>query len=174
MSERAESEPKLARAVARLAGQRCWGFAAGSGTGSVVSLSIGGMIPRSAPLRNPHLSTAVRENDPEFGLYVECVWRIERQDGIVAGCWDSNEEDGPMLKGLATLVDQLIVDAELVLPALDLKLRFANDVSFRIFCDQTNADDGTDNYTLFTPTETLIVGCRSAVRSERRGGLASV
>jgi hypothetical protein len=168
MSDRSEMSQQLARGLASLVGQRCWGAVAGSGTGSVVSLSFGRMIPRTTPLANPHLSTAVRENEAELGLYIECAWRIDGPDAVVAGCWDDNQADGPMLGGLAQLIDQSVVAADVTEPAFDLHLRFSNGIVLRVFCDKTNRDDGDDNYSLMIPSTTLIVGCRSVVRAERR------
>ena len=80
-----------------LIGVPCWGAACGVGTGSRLELLLGAQIERDRPVRNSHLSHDVRNFEGEFGLFVECAWRVERANSIiVGGSSDSNEEDGPM------------------------------------------------------------------------------
>jgi len=165
----AQAESRLAQAVQALVGKACWGIVAGSGTGSVVDFLIGTMIPLGTPLTNPQLSPEVRYNDSQLGVFVKCAWRLDGPSAVAAGCWDSNEEGGPMLSGLAQVKGQLITGAAVISAGLDLELRFSSGHLLRVFCDQTNAVNENDNYSVLTPDIVVSVGCRSVVRSRPRG-----
>lgn len=152
----------------RLIGQVCWGFAAGAGTGSVVSLDIGGKVLRESPLKNPHLSAEQQKYAAEFGLFIQCAWRIESKAQVVCGAWDDNTGGGRMLEGLRLLVGQVISSVEVAKPALDLAMNFDGGLALRIFCDQTNQAEMEDNYSLFLPDAIYVVGHRSQLRREAR------
>ena len=125
------------------------------------------------PVSNPSLSPEVREHDPEYSMFIECVWRLDSRDRIVCGAWDSNKNDGPMLAGLGEIVNHAVRVLTIDPPAMDLTMVFDNDLSLRAFCDQINVDDAVDNYSFFTPSAVFTVGTRSLIRVEPRNARIS-
>lgn len=152
----------------RFTGQVCWGFAAGKGTGSVVSLDIGGKVLRESPLKNPHLTAEQRKYDAEFDLFIHCVWRLESKTQVICGAWDDNAEGGDMIEGLQRLVGQTISSVKVSKPAFDLAVNFNSGLVLRIFCDQTNQSEMEDNYSVFLPDAIYVVSNRSQLRREAR------
>jgi hypothetical protein len=134
-----------------------------------VSLHFGGKVPLKQRLENPKLMDALRTHEGEYVMFIECAWRIDERDQVVAGCWDDNADGGPMLSGLRRIVGQPVRSIE-ISGACDLTIAFEGDLSLRVFCDQTNEEDGGDNYSLFTPSRTMTVGCRSRLAISARTG----
>lgn len=158
-----------------LIGKECWSIVGGAGTGTHISLAFGDKVPMKKPLTNPHLTEEERNFDGEFSFYITCVWRIDSESEVISGCWEDNSEDGPMLRGLQKLVNQRVVAADSSLPALDLKITFENNLSLRVFCDQTSPEEGNDNYTFFLPTEEWFnVGTRSILERGYPEGYSSM
>lgn len=152
----------------RLVGQVCWGFAAGKGTGSVISLDIGEKVLRESPLKNPHLTAKQRKYKAEFDLFIQCAWRLESKTQVICGAWDDNSEGGDMLEGLQRLVGQAINSIKVSKPAFDLAVNFNNGLVLRIFCEQTNQAEMEDNYSVFLPNTIYVVGNRSQLRRAAR------
>lgn len=151
-----------------LVGQPCWGFVAGKGTGSVISLHFGNKLPLQQPIKNLHLSHDLQKYEGEIILFVQCVWRIDSEVEVICGCWEDNEKDGPMLSGLQNIVGQKVESIELSLPAWDLAVHFSNLITLRIFCDQTDLIEPVYNYDFFSPEVTYIVSTRGRLRRELR------
>jgi len=154
----------------KLINKECWGFVAGKGTGSVFSLRIGEKIPLEEPVDNPNLPEDIRNNESEFSLFVECVWRIDSNKKIICGAWDDNSKNGKMLKGLKMLMNSTITAVNIYEPAFDLIIEFSSGVFLKIFCDQINEVDEYDNYTFFTPSGWITVGTRSKLTVELKAG----
>jgi len=148
----------------RLPGRRCIGCV--SGTGSLVHLELEPRTPRQHPLTNEHLTEEQRQGEADYGIFVHSAWRLDSPEAMVCGAWDDNRPDGLMERGLQGLVGQTFEAYELGEPGLDLAVHFANGLTWRIFCDQVNDHDGRDNYSVYSPEETLIVGTRSRLRRE--------
>lgn len=160
---------EFCEAVHQLRSLRCLGTIAGPGTGSVISVHFGQPIPLSRPSRNENLPPLFRTHEGEFILFVDCVWRLDSPEIVVCGAWDDNSPGGPMLTGLSKMQGATIEAIEgPVRPALDLGLVLDNSHTLRIFCDQVNTVDATDNYSLFTRSGSFTVGPRSVLRSEAR------
>jgi len=166
MAEARVPRSAVQHACDRLVGECCWLVSAGAGTGSVLNLGFGRKLRRSVPLTNPKLPQEARENDAEYSLFIESVWRLDQGDRVVCGAWDDNRADGPMLRGLARLSGRTVVAVRARQPGLDLELDFENGLRLTVFCDRVNEDEGDDNYSVFTTEEVLTVGPRSALRSE--------
>lgn len=147
--------------LARLVGLRCSGYTAGGAAGSHVNLEFGGRIPRAKPLENEYLTEEQRLGEPEYSVFVLCVWRLDSDEQVICGAWDDNGSQGPMLRGLEELPGWRLGSFEVDEPGLDLRLRFENGWTFRIFCDQVNEQDECPNYSLFSPEEILTVKTRS-------------
>src|SRR5579863_4372902 len=118
----------------RLEGLHCWGITAGEGTGSHVSLDFGKKVERAKPLRNRHLTEAVRKFTGEFGIFVQgCAWRLDA-DKMICSSKTPNTNDGPMALGLRTLLDQRVVNAATTLPEYDLLIEFSTGTRLCLFC----------------------------------------
>jgi hypothetical protein len=147
-----------------LIGKECWSIIGGAGTGSNISLAFGEKVPKKRPLKNRSLTDEERNFNGEFSLYITCTWRIDSELEVACGCREDNSAKGPMLRGLQKLVNQRVISVCLSPPALDLSLTFENNLSLRIFCDQTSLDEDHDNYTFFLRTrEWFNVGTRSVL-----------
>lgn len=158
----------LRRGVRLLRGKTCWGVAAGQGTGSNVKLEFGERVPRKTRVRNPFLSSDQQQFEGEFDLFVECAWRLDQNRIIVCGWRDSNENDGPMVRGLSKLRNQVVVNVELGNPIPDLVLHLSSELVLRVFCDQTNASAGNDNYSVRIGETIWAIGLGGAVSHETR------
>ncbi len=165
-------EEQLKRQLYSLLGQlenrSCIGFTAGEATGSVVDLEFEPRRPRPRPLTNPNLTNEQRAGEPEYSILVECAWRLDAPHGVVCGAWDDNSPDGAMLRGLREIVGAVVESYQLSEPGCDVELRFRNGRTFRIFCDQVNEFDEDDNYSVFSPSEIIVVGTKSRIRREQR------
>ena len=117
---------------------------------------------------NPLLTDEQRLGEPEFSLYIECVWRLDDRECVICGAWDDNAPGGTLILGLQGLVSQTLLAVKLSEPSCDVDLSFANDWTLRIFCDQVNEHDSSDNYSLFSQEQVLIVGTKSRLRIEHR------
>jgi hypothetical protein len=153
-------------ALKHFIGRRCVGFSAGKGTGSVVSLEFEPRRPRQKPLTNPHLTEEQRTSDAEYALFVECSWRLDDPREVICGAWDDNSTGGTMLRGLQGIVGHKVEFLRLGEPGLDLEISFENGWIFRIFCDQVNEEDRTDNYSVFSRGEVWVIGTKSRLRRD--------
>ena len=146
---------EFATVLGAIGGSRCWGVAAGPTTGSVLNLHMGRQIPRQQPIPNPHLPEALRLYDGEFGLLVECAWRIETDDRIACSWLESEEDVGIRDTAISLMTDQAVLSVNAQLPFMDLVVRFSNAHTLKLFCDQTEPD--SDNYVIFTTRYSYIV-----------------
>ena len=73
-----------------------------------------------------------------------------------------------MLRGLQEIVGGVVESVQLTEPGLDLALKFRSGHTFRIFCDQVNELDEDDNYSVFGPSEVIIIGTKSRLKEEER------
>lgn len=152
----------------QIIGLECWGVVAGSGTGSIVDIQLGGRVRLHKRLRNSKLTDEQREFEPEFSIFIECVWRLDSESTIICGAWDDNREGGEMIVGLRQIVGSVISSVQLSIPAFDVLVGFSNGLTLKVFCDRINLTDADDNYSLFTPSMCYTVGTRSALRREQR------
>ena len=157
----------LIAALSTLNGSRLVGVIAGQGTGSVVALHFGELTPRKKPLANLHLDRGLRTSEGSQILFIECSWRLDKNDGVLCGSQDDNAEGALMLTGLASLRDDVVARVEVEKPGYDLTVGFASGQTLRFFCDNTDTVAATDNYSLFLRGEpTYVVGPRSVPRVE--------
>jgi hypothetical protein len=162
------SVEQFTSAVRGIVGKRCWGVAAGPATGSVLNLHIGDLIPRPWPIPNPELPESMRDYDGEFGLLVECAWRVETAGRIICS-WLECESDAERREMCVRLLTgQEIENIEVRQPFLDLAVLFRNDHVLRLFCDQTEPE--CDNYVVFTPHDSWVVVQGAKLQREPRTG----
>ncbi len=151
-----------------LIGKPCWAFYAGPSTGSIVSFDFGEKIPRRVPLLNPKLSEDERYHFGEVSLFIECAWRLDSSDTVICGSTDSNDNEGPMQRGLELIVGRTVKSVKVEPPACDLTIGLDGNFTLKVFCDQTNVEEGYDNYSLHVKDRIYIVGPRGRIRYELR------
>lgn len=152
----------------RLEGLQCWGITAGEGTGSNISLDFGKKVERARPLRNSHLTEAVRKFTGEFRIFVQgCAWRLDA-DKMICSSKTPNANDGPMALGLRTLVDQRVVNAAITLSGYDLLIEFSTGTKLRLFCDCFDDVSDGNNYSFHTPDWVFVVKAGGILASESR------
>jgi hypothetical protein len=159
---------KLKSELNSLIGKECWSIVGGEGTDSIISLDLGEKILRTESVDNQNLSDDAQKFDAEFDLFITCVWRLDSPKKIICGAWDNNSKNGRMLTGLNKLIGEKIVAIEVVEPAFDLIVKFSNSFKLTVFCDQTNGDKYTENYSLFTPQEIISVVRNSRIELDTR------
>jgi hypothetical protein len=155
------------RALSGLVGEECWGVVGGEGTGSIISLKIGARILRAKPHSNPHLSDLVRQNESAYTLLLYCPWRIDSLSNVVSGSHMSNANDGPMVRGYASICGQKIKAVNCCPPAFDLKLDFENEHSLVIHCSAFGMD-GDVCYMFGTPQGWFSVGLDGCLAVEAK------
>ena len=163
------SDPQMPLEV--LLDKTCWGIAAGSGTGSQVTLHFGDKVKRPRPITNPTLTKDLRESEGAYILYVECDWHICSNGQVICDRDSDNVPRGEMLLGLKKLEGAKIVkikssaNAELVW--LDLQ-RGSRKLQLALLPSSHVGDEPHDNYTLFTPQEGFTLGSDLKVRRVNR------
>ena len=159
------STEELQKAIASITEQRCWGVVAGSGTGSIFTLYLGGKIPRESPLSNQHLSNDVRSFDAEFMLMVWSSWLLDRSNKEICSSESDNSNFGIMVEGLKRLCGRKILDVEYI-QAQGMYLCFEDDYYLSIFFDalEIYGSDG-ENFTIFTPDEIVSVNSQLEIVS---------
>ena len=157
---------RLAAALDAMIGQVCWSVLVSEGLDNGATISLGDRVPRDTPLDAPNLTAEQRAYAAAFELSIaDCTWRLDSPDAIVTS-W--SDDDVTQDEYLGYLVGQPVTRWEITWPGLDLTLHFANDLSLRLFCDQTDPADSGDNYALLTPNDLFNVGVRSALTVTRR------
>jgi len=130
----------LRRDLGLLEGEVCWAAIGGEGTGSIISLSIGEKIPKSSPSKNKFLSELARNNDSKHGFMIYGAWRVDSENEVISGSHMSNENDGPMVRGLRQLADKRILAIKCEKPGLDLVIQFEGGLCLSVFCAEIDAE----------------------------------
>lgn len=168
LQDKHEHEIAFGQAVNMLIGLKCWGAVGGVGT--AFALDFGQKFLRDRPIPNKHLSHVVRENEPEFSLYVHGTpWRIQTETEVIAGWLDEGDsvDDDPSQAALDRLLGSRVVRADLTAPAHDLVLTFDNGLTLSVFPDGSPHSDH-DDYVLFTRHCWYAVGWGGLISVERR------
>ena len=155
--------------MALLKGKACWSILAGAGTGSTIHLEFGAKVPRRTPLRErPRLTAEQTRYEGELDLFVQCAWRLERSRAVVCGSTDDDRNDGPMVQGLEQLVGKTVQAVDVEEPIPDFSLRLDGDLHLTVFCDQTNIETNTDNYSVRVRETIHVVAARGQLTIEKR------
>jgi len=140
------------RSLHFLVGKPCWGIVAGDGTGSTVELFLGNKLPRKRVSANKTLDQEIRENDPEFNIFIQCSWRLVSESGIICSSSWSSQVNGLALEvGLAQLKSLKVVSVDLNSKTLDLSITFENQITMSIFNDYVGEGDEDDSYWINSP-----------------------
>lgn len=162
MSERtAELEAALEQLIG-VAPYDCRG-----GHGSIVTIEFGTPIPRQTPIHNPHLSEAQQTTVGSYQLFVECAWRLDSEDAVLAGGYDDEVGRTIAVAGLAPLLGRPVVAVTLRRPALDLRIAFDGGLVLWLFCDHTDPSQDS-NYSYGTPELLYAVGARGTLEISAR------
>lgn len=151
-----------------LVGKMCWKIVAGTNTGSVIDLHLGKKLPVRTPIHPALATDPCSHYQGELGVFIECAWRLDAEDRIICGWGEDFSVEGPLGKGLHRIVDQEVEQVSVHQPAFDLALHFSNALVLRIFCDQTEPSEESDNYVLFTVKYSYVISNRSKILREER------
>lgn len=159
---------RFANALRDLTKRVCVSYDTGPPQSVMLDLQFG----RPGEARGPRLGAgAAGPGEREAGdvsLFVSCAWRVQTTSEVLCGCWDDKEEGGQMRAGLERILGQPVRRALAVPPAWDLALELENGVVLRVFCDQTNDEEGADNYSLYAGDTVFTVGTLSDLYEEPR------
>jgi hypothetical protein len=129
-------------------GQTCLGVIAGTGSGSMMTIEIGGPIERSGPVKNDNISDTLRNFRGAYCVFVEgCAWRLDQNGAVVCG-W--RDDEGVIREKIKTLAGRNIQHVEIASSVFDLNLSFDQGHVLHLFCDLTAGD--LDNYSIRFPT----------------------
>ena len=166
MSDTPPNVPDLLRPLLSLAS---WQVVAGGSAGSLFTLDMGEKIPSPRYFEDREPAYAFQG---EWYLHVECVWRLD--EATPAHSWvpctdpvtswqESNEEGGPMLRGLHGLIGDKINFLSITPPAGDLKIGFESGRQLAAFCDMTwegtwggEGDGLSSNWSIRTPDRRVL------------------
>jgi len=149
-------------ALRKLIGLQCWSIVGGKPSGTIATFDFGLKIERRYPLHYPQLTKQQRSYYGERSLVAcFCPWRVETPDTVLGSWTDRSDNGAPIMHPLESLIGLTVEQVELARPALDLTLTFSNDLTLHLFCDQTNEQDGGDNYIYFAPDRAYSVELRS-------------
>ncbi len=149
--------------LAHFLGRECLSALSGGAAGTALSLGFPPVTKARTPLTNPHLTEEQRNFEPLLSLFISCSWRLDCSESVLFGCWSDELIEGTNLELLEQLVGRRIESFHLAAPGMDLDLRFSGDLSLRIFCDQVNRTDQTDNYSIFFHQKIVTVNTMSVV-----------
>ncbi|MEM6283991.1 MAG: hypothetical protein AAF787_17500 [Chloroflexota bacterium] len=149
-----------------LVGEGCWSVLVSGGLDNGATMSMGNKVERPVPLDSPNLTDEQKTYVGAFELVIaDCTWRLDSPNQIVTS-WSDDET--VKREYLGYLAGQTVSAWEITWPGLDLTLHFANHLSLRLFCDQTDPVDSGENYSLLSPDYILNVGIRSALAVSQR------
>jgi hypothetical protein len=149
----------LRKALSELLDKPCWRVKYGTGTGSMLSMEFGKRIPSTVklPARLANKSSTIEHG--EIGIFIKhCSWRIEADDKVVCTSTSDNTIGQAGDLGTALLCKQQIISVDLDFPSYDLDIRFTGGVHLRVFCDQANGVEASDNYSIHMESITFVVG----------------
>lgn len=161
-----KNESEFLEELHHLNGLECWGVVAGEGTGSRITLDFGKNIPRARPLKNPKLSEMQRQHKGEFGLFVQnCAWRLGSET-VICSSKSPNSSDGPMVRGLQSVVGQHVVNVAVTSPGYDLVVHFSGGARLHLFCDCLDQTRDGNNYSFHTLSRSFVICAGSTIITE--------
>ncbi|MEO1335146.1 MAG: hypothetical protein AAFV29_05865, partial [Myxococcota bacterium] len=150
-------EERVHQLLGQVRDQPCWSAIVGSEADFPFVLHFGEQLRRSLRLANPRLSFLQRTHEGSISLLVECAWRIDSPDRVIASCWDTFEA---RRDALDCLVDQNVKSMTASAPGYDLVLEMEDGHTLRCLSVETDLDRGRDNWHLYTPQALLRIGPR--------------
>jgi hypothetical protein len=114
-------------------------------------------------LPNPRLSFVERTYEGSHSLLVECVWRIDGPDGVIASCFDKAKPAGPRTDAVESLVDRAVESVKVSRPAFDLELSFEGGRVLRCFANEVDDTGKRNNWSYACPFATATVAAGGAL-----------
>ena len=150
-------EERVKDLLDRVSGEQCWSVIVGSDADFPFVLHLGEKLRRSLRLANPRLSFLQRTYEGSISLLVECAWRLDGPDRVIASCWDPPEV---RREALENVVDQAVTVVRAEPPGYDLQVAFESGYALRCLSVETDVERPRDNWHLYTPEALLRVGPR--------------
>lgn len=157
---------ELEDALADLVAKRCFSAISGAGVEFAFILHLGDRQRRSLRLANPRLSFLQRTFEGSHTLLVECTWRVDGPEGVIASCLDEAKPAGPRDAALEELADRVVERVEVAAPGLDLTVRFEGGYTLLCFCTEVDEKQKRSNWTYAWPGGLATVGPRSRLLLE--------
>jgi hypothetical protein len=159
---------QLGSALRRLVKKPCLFIDTGPIDSPFVDLHFGSKIEREQPLDYADADSEVSRYEGEMSLFISCAWRLDSAEDVVCGCWDDKSDAGQMRIGLTRLDGKTVRRVLANPPGWDLAIELDDGLLLRVFCDQTNDEEGADNYALYTTESIFTVGTMSELFVEPR------
>jgi len=127
-------------------GKVCWDVVASPRSGSIISLNLGNKIQIFHCKTGQASSLGPRG---EFEIFIECYWELHKQQTLLCTADDSAEENGPILNGIKSIINQKIEFMTFSNLNMDLGIEFENRSGLNIYAHHNTW--GNNSFTLFTP-----------------------
>jgi hypothetical protein len=128
------SRPEDVRALAAEAvGKDCWSVLVSESGDDVLVLDLGEKQRRSLRLANPNLSFVQRTYEGEYSFLVECPWRLDGNEGVVATSLDDDRAHGVRARKLKVIEGRRLAGVSVEHTGYDLTLAFDGGYFLRCF-----------------------------------------
>lgn len=128
------SRPEDVRAlVADAQGKQCWSVLATESGDDALVVDLGEKQRRSLRLANPALSFVQRTYEGEFSFLIECVWRLDGNEGVIATSLDEDRAHSVRTRKMRVLEGRSLKEARVEHEGYDLTLTFDGGYVLRCF-----------------------------------------
>ncbi len=135
-----------------LVGKKVWGLIAGRGTGSIIQVYLGKRFRLERASTNENLEKDVRENSPEYNIFIQCPWRVMLGPRIVcSSSWRSLARGSSLPDGLSVIKGRAVELVELDPITLDLSITLGDGAVLAIFNDVIRESSDDCAYWITTP-----------------------
>jgi hypothetical protein len=152
-------------------GQVVWSGVVGPRGDSVIALELGEKLRRAVRLSNPELSFVHRTFEGSHRFVIECPWRLDGPEGIVATSSALLSRDAPPSLDLVELANRAVEHATGGALGLDLELVFSG--GYRLHCLSTEIGKAAaarkrGNWSYWCPEGSVAVGPGGQIQIETR------
>lgn len=88
-------------------------------------------------------------------IYIECAWRIEKKDKVIATSADDIKAVTGLIAQTARLLEGKTVEFIEINPFYDLNIKFTDDLRLRVFCIFSYTHECDVNWQLWIPYRNL-------------------
>lgn len=142
-----------------LRGLPVWSAVVGPLGQYALSLELGAQSRRPVRLANPRLSFVKRTFEGAYALLVECPWRIDGADGVVASAFDIFDPDEGIIGEHAAFDGAHVEEVHLDTKTGDLSLALGNGLTLRCLILETQKKSPERiNWSMSTPELVLTAG----------------
>jgi hypothetical protein len=162
---------RLNERLSTAVGQIVWSGVVGPRGDSVIALELGEKLRRAVRLSNPDLSFVHRTFEGSHRFVIECPWRLDGPDGVVATSSALMSRDAPPSLELAELAQRTVEHAASGPLGLDLEIVFSG--GYRLHCLATEigkaaAGRKRGNWSYWCPEGSAGVGPGGQIQLETR------